>query len=246
MALEERRRRARPAEPLQGDHIEALAFEPSHHLTCPLLAGTGRALSLGNERLRPQDRLPGPEERVAVGDAVVRTAGDPKHGFPSPDLRERKPQAVDLDPVAALDELPRLVGVALRVGPAGQPPAVVAPLRGPERRVGEDVPFAHLLPAPERLEDRASGKLILAVAEQRPVRDFARGRPPRADRVQEPARPLSCKPVEVRGVGGLVPGPASEHVVCPVGEAVEEENDDGIHAARRLPRAACPVPYFRR
>src|SRR5204863_6609737 len=95
-------------------------------------------------------------------------------------------------------------------------------------------------------EDRAARKLVLPVPQERPVRDLARRRAPGPDRVQQPARALRHQPVEVRRFRSLVPGSPAEHVVCPVGQAVEEEDDDGIHAARRLPRAACTRAYFRR
>ena len=68
------------------------------------------------------------EEGVGVGDPLVRPARNAEHRFAAPDVREREGQPVDDDPVAALDEGPGLVLVALGVGPSGQPPAVFAPL----------------------------------------------------------------------------------------------------------------------
>ena len=99
---------------------------------------------------------------------------------------------------------------------------------------------AHLLAAAERLEDRAAGKLVGPVAEHRPVRDLARRRAPGADGVEQAGRPTRGERVEVRRRSGFVAGAAAEHLVRPVGEPVEQEDDDRIHAARRLTRAVCP------
>jgi hypothetical protein len=190
VTLEEGRRRARAAEPLERDHVEALALEAAHHLASPLLAGPCGALGLGDERLRTEERLPRTEEGVAVRDAVIGAPGDPEDGLSSPDLRQVEPQPVDLDPVTALHQPLRLIRVAYRVGPPGQPPAVLTALGRTERRVGEDVLVAHLLPAAQRLEHRAAGKLVFEIAQDRPMRDFARRRAPRPDRVEQAARAL--------------------------------------------------------
>src|SRR5439155_26762940 len=159
---------------------------------------------------------------------------------------EREGEAVDLDPVAALDEPLRLLPVPLGVRPAREPPAVLAPLGRPQGGVREDVLRAQLLPPAERLEDCAAREFVLAIAEQRPVRNLARRRASGADGVEQPARPLRGEPVEGRSRGRLVPGPPAESVVGPVCEPVEGEDDDGIHAARRLSRAACTWIYLRR
>ena len=189
MPPEKRRHRARPSEPLQRDHVEALALEPAHDLARPLLAGARRRLRLRDERLRAEHRVPRAEEGVRVRYALVGAAADPQHRLAAPDVRQREGQPVDLDAVAALDQPLRLLGVPLCIGPAGQPPAVVAPLRGPERRVREDVLRAHPLPPPERLEDRSAGELVGPVAEHGPVRHLARRRATRADRVEHPTGP---------------------------------------------------------
>ena len=236
VALEEARHPPRPAEPLERDHVEALAFEAPHHLARPRLAGARGALSLRHERLRTQQRVPGPEERIRVGDPLVGAAGDPQHRFAPPDVRQRKGQPVELDPVAAGDELLGQLGVTLRVGPADEPPAVIAPLRRPQRRVGEDVLRAHVLSAPKRLEDCASWKLVGSVAQHRPVRDLGGRRPPRADRIEQAGRAARRQRIEVRRLRGLVPGPPAEHLVRPVGEPVEQEDDDRIHGAEANPR----------
>ena len=102
---------------------------------------------------------------------------------------------------------------------------------------------AHLLAATERLEDRAPGKLVGAVAEHRPVRDLARRRTPGADRVEQPTGAARRERVEVRRRRGLVAGPPAEHLVRPVGEAVEQEDDDGIHGAEAIPRRVSEATY---
>ena len=132
------------------------------------------------------------------------------------------------------------------VRPAREPPAAVALLGRPQRRVGEDVLVAHVLAATERLEDRATGKLVGPVAEERPVRDLARRRPAGPDRVEHPARARGREPVEVRRVRRLVAGPAVERVVRPVAEPVEEDYDDRMHMGRRLTRAPYAVSYLAR
>ena len=107
---------ARPAPPLQRDHVEALALEPPHHLAAPLLRRPRGALRLGHERLRAQHGMPVAEERVAVGDALIRAAGDAQNRLAAPDVLQREGQAVDRDAVAARDEPLRLLGVAVRIG----------------------------------------------------------------------------------------------------------------------------------
>src|SRR5205807_421638 len=79
--------------------------------------------------------------------------------------------------------------------------------------VDEDVLRAHLLAAAERLEDGAPRELGRRVAEHRPVRDLARGRAARADRVEDAARAVRAQAVEVRRLRGLVARAAAEDVV---------------------------------
>ena len=180
--------------------------------------------------------MPGAEERVAVGHPLVGAAPDPQHRLPAPDVREREREPVDLDPVAALDQPPSFLGILVGIGPPGQPPAFLPQLGRAQGREGEDVLGAHLLPAAERLEDRPPWKLVRPVAQQRPVRDLARGRPAGPDRVQHAARAGRRQPVEIRGDRRFVPGPPAEHLVSPVPDPVEEEDDDGKHAAQANPR----------
>src|SRR5258705_13944179 len=104
--------------------------------------------------------MPVAEERIAVGHALVRAAGDAQHCLAAPDMFERERQAVDRDPVTPGDEPLRLFGVALRVRPSRQPPAVVTTFRRTERRVREDVLVADLLAPAERLEDSAPRRLV--------------------------------------------------------------------------------------
>ena len=240
----EGRHAPRPSPPLQRHDVEhrqavlraalrdLVLGEQLHRPARPLLGRARGSLRLGHERLRPQHRVAVAEERVGVGDALVGLALDPQHRLAAPDVLEREEQPVDLEPVARVDERLRVGGVALRVGTAGQPPAVVAPLGRPQRRVREDVLGRDLLVAPERLEDRAPGKLVRPVAEHRPVRDLARGRAPGADGVEQPARAGGGEAVEVRRAGGLVGRAPLEDVVRAVGEAVEENDDDRVHVSR--------------
>src|SRR5439155_26051513 len=157
--LLERRDVTRPTPPLQRDHIEPLALEPSHHLTAPLFGGARRSLRFGDKRLRTQHGMAITKERVAVGHALVRASGETKDCLTSPDVREREGQAVDRDPVADLDESLGFIRVAVGIGPPGEPPAVLAALGWPQRRVRKDVIRAHLLSTSESLEDRTPGKL---------------------------------------------------------------------------------------
>jgi hypothetical protein len=152
---------------------------------------------------------------------------------------ERERQAVDRDPVAALDESRGLLGVFFRIGSAGQPPAVLASFRRPERGVGEDFLLVHLLAAAEGLEDRPARKLVGPVTEHRPMRNLARRRSAGAKREEDAARPFRRQPIEVRRPRGLDAGPPAEGVVRPVGESVEQDDDDRVHA-RRLMRTAAP------
>ena len=244
VALEEARHGTRAAEPLQRDHVEPLALQASHDLAGPLFAGSRRALGFRSDGSRPKERMAIAKESVGVGDPLVRSARNAEHRLATPDVREREGQPVDDDPVAALDEGPGLVLVALGVGPSGQPPAVFAPLGRTKRGVGVDVVGAHLLPAPERLEDRPSGKLVGAVAEHRPVRDLARRRPPRADRVEQPTGAASGERVEIRRGRGLVAGSPAESLVRAVGKPVEKEDDDGKHGAEAI-RAVLRRTYLR-
>ena len=101
------------------NHLSVITLKRSpssrpHHLARPRLARRRRALGLGHERLRPQQRMPRAEEGVGVGDPLVGAAGDPQHGLAAPDVGQREGQAVDLDPVAALDQL---LGQLRRRGP---------------------------------------------------------------------------------------------------------------------------------
>src|SRR5439155_24673798 len=114
VALAKARHRPRPAEPLERDHVEALALQAPHHLVAPLLANARRPLGFRDERSRPQDWMAVAEERVRVRHALVRSSCDPEHRFPAPNVLEREREPVDLDPVAALDQPDGLLGVALR------------------------------------------------------------------------------------------------------------------------------------
>ena len=234
----EARELPRPAPPLQRGDVEALALEAPHHLPCPRLGRARRPLGLGDERLRAQDRVPRAEEGVRVGDAVVGAGSEAQDRLPAPDVREREDEAVDLDPVEAGDEPLGLLRVPLGMGPADEPPAVVPPLRQTQRRVREHVLRRHLLPAPERLEHGSAGELVRRVAEHRPVRDLARRRPSRADRVEDAAGALLAEPVEVRRRRGFVPCQATEHGVRAIAEPVEEDHDDRQHAASLTLRPA--------
>jgi hypothetical protein len=143
---------------------------------------------------------------------------------------EAEAQAVDLEPVAELDQSGRLLPIPIWIRPAGQPQgAVSASLCRAQRCIGIDLPATHLEPAPDRLEDGAPWELAGPVAEHRPVRHLARGGPPGADGVENAARPASRKGVQVRRVRRLVAGPAAEHVVRPVAEAVQQDDDDREH-----------------
>ena len=219
------------AEPLQRDHVEALALEPPHDFAAPFLGRPRGAVGFGHDWLRSQHRMPVAEERVAVRHALVRAAGDPQNSLAAPDVLERERQAVDGDAVAARDELLRLLGVTLRIGPAGEPPAVVAPFGGTERRVGEHVLLADILTATEGLEHCAARKLVRPVAEHRPVRDLARRRAPGANRIEDAARSGRAEPVEVRRCRGLDPAAPAKRFVRTVGEPVQQEDDDRKHAA---------------
>jgi hypothetical protein len=86
----------------------------------------------------------------------------------------------------------------------------------------------HVLPAPERLEDRPARELVRAVPEHRPVRDFAGRRSTRPDRVQHAARRGRAELIEVRRRCGLEAGAAAEHIVRTIGEPVEQEDENGI------------------
>jgi len=132
-------------------------------------------------------------------------------------MLQRELEAVDLDPVAAIDELLRLCRVAFGIRAAGQPERAVAPLGRAQGRIRVDVAARDLEPASVRLEDRAAGKLVGPVAEHRPVRDLGRRRASRADRVQHAARTGRAEPVEIRRRGGLVAGAPAEHVVRAIG-----------------------------
>ena len=174
--LEERRHSSRPSPPFQRDHVEPLAVETSHRLARPRLCSTRCAFRLRNERQRPQDGMPVAEERIRVGHPLVRPARDPQHGLAAPDVVEPELEPVDRDQVATCYKAFGFGGVGDRVRPAGQPPAVVPALGRAQRRVREDVLLGDLLAAPGRLEDRAAGELLGAVAEHRPVRHPARRR----------------------------------------------------------------------
>src|SRR5207244_2457607 len=112
---------------------------------------------------------PRAEERVCVRDSIVRAAGDAADGLAAPDVLQREFQSVDLDPVAALDELLCFVSVTLGIGAACQPERAVAPLGGAERRVGVDVTSRDLEPTAVGLEDRAARKFVGPVSKHRPV-----------------------------------------------------------------------------
>ena len=176
--------------------------------------------------------MPIAEERVAVADALVGLALDPQHCLAAPDVVEHEEHPVDLETVTRIDQRLCVGRVTLRIRTAGEPPAVVAPLGRAQRRVREDVLVRDALAAAERLEDRAPGKLVGPVAEHRPVSDLARGRSTGADGVQQAARAGAGEPVEVRRPRRLVRGAPLEDVVRAVGEAVEEDDDDRVHAWR--------------
>ena len=169
------------------------------------------------------------EERVRVGDALVRAARDAEHRLAAPDVLEPELEPVHRDQVAGSYKAFGFGGVADRVRAAGEPPAVVAPLGGTQRRVREHVLVGDLLAATERLEDRPARELVGAVAQHRPVRDLARRSPARPDGVEQPARAGGTEPVEVGRLRGLVAGAALEHVVRAVAQPVQQEDDDRIH-----------------
>src|SRR5438067_390293 len=83
-----------PAEPLQRDHVAALSLETAHHLAAPFLSGTRRPRGLGDDRLRTQDGVTIAKKCVAVGDALVRAAGDAQNRLAAPHVREREREAV--------------------------------------------------------------------------------------------------------------------------------------------------------
>ena len=200
-------------------------------LTRPGLSRSGRRLGLRNERLGPQNRVAVPEERIRIGDAVVGTAGDPQHGLAAAQVCKREFEPPDHEPVAGRDQLGRVIFVVPESGSTGQPEPVFPPLRRPKRREHEDVAGIELLAVSERFEDRAAGELLRCVAEHRPVCNLARRRSPRADAVEEPARPTGREPVEVGRRGDLVGGAPAERIVGTVGEPIEEDDEDRIHRA---------------
>ena len=78
----------------------------------------------GATRQRPQHRMAVAEERVGVGDALVRAPFDAQDRLAAPLVREREEQPVDLEPVARLDERLRVGGVAVGSGrPVSQRPS---------------------------------------------------------------------------------------------------------------------------
>ena len=223
------------------NHLSVITLNRSpsrRRITSRVHSSQALAVRLGFRQRRGCGRSSGcqvAEEGVGVGDPLVarrrrcRSTASPRQTCAS----ENVSPSTSI-PSQRLDEPPGLVRVALGVGPAGQPPAVVAPLGRPQRRVGEDVLGAHLLPAPERLEDRAPGKLVGPVAEHRPVRDLARRRAPRADRVEQPARAASGQRVEVRRRRGLVPGAPAEQPRAPGRRARRAGRRRWDSTARRL------------
>src|SRR5437899_1223847 len=112
--------------------------------------------------------------------------------------------------------------------PTRQPPAVVTPLRRPQRRVGEDVLGTHVLTAAKRLEHRAAGKLVGPVPEHRPVGNLARGCAPGPDGVDDAARSRRAQTVQVRRPRGFDAAPPAELVVRAIGDAVKEDDDDRV------------------
>src|SRR5690349_728035 len=169
MPLAEARQWVRPPEPLQRDHVEALPVEPPHHLATPLLTGAGGPFGLRHDRARAQHWMAIAKEGVRVRDTFVRPTADPQHRFAPPHVFEREREPVDLDPVTVRNELRGELGVSLRVGAPGQPPAVIPQLGWSKRRVREDVFGANVLATAERLEDGPARKLVSPVAEHRPV-----------------------------------------------------------------------------
>jgi hypothetical protein len=141
-------------------------------------------------------------------------------------MLERERQPVELDPVAAGDELRRHRGVRLRIRAPGEPPTVFAPFGRTQGRVGKDVLGADLLPSSQRLEDGAAGKLLGPVAEHRPVRDLARRRAAGPDRIEKPAGAPRGERVQVGGRSRLVRRPSPERVVSATAEPVDEGEDD--------------------
>ena len=216
------------APPLQRDHVEPLAVEPAHYLTRPFLSGARSTLRLRDERLRAKQRMARAKKRIRVGHAFVCTARYPKHGLAAPDVLQRERHPVELDPVTPLDESLRLFGILFGIRPARQPPAVVAALGGTQSGVREDVLGAHLLAAAERLENCASRKLVRPIAKHRPVRNLARRRAARANRVDHTAGPVRAQSVEIRRTCGLDAGFAPKRFVRAVGDAVQQEDDDRV------------------
>src|SRR5207248_11485488 len=92
------------------------------------------------------------------------------------------------------------------------------------------------LVAAERLEGRTPGKLVRPVAEHGPVRDLAGRRAAGAEGVEQAARAVGGEAVEVGRAGGLVGSAPLEDVVRAVGEPVEENDDDRVHASREPSR----------
>ena len=147
-------------------------------------------------------------------------------------MRELEAEIIDVEPGAGGDQLGRVVLVlAALAGAAGEPEPVGSLFGRAQRREGEHVLGIDLLLGAHGLEHGATRELLRRVAEHRPVRDLARGRAAGPDAVDEAAGARGGEPVEVRRVGYLVRGAAAERVVRPVGEPVEEDDEDRMHGA---------------
>ena len=123
--------------------------------------------------------------------------------------------------------------------------AVVAQLRRPQRRVREHVLGTYRLTAAERLEHGAAGKLVGPVAEHRPVGNLAGRRAPRPDGVDHATRSRPAESVQIRRPRRLDTRATAERFVRPIGDAVEEDDDDRVelHTGTRCnERTTCTTP----
>ena len=250
VALREGRVLALAPPPLERDHVQRrlalgrsalvdrMPGEELDRRPRPGLRSPGRPLGLGHLGLRPQHRVAVLEERVGVGDSVVRIREHSEDRLAAADMRELEVEIIDVEPGAGSDQLGRVVLVlAAFAGAAGEPEPVGSLLGRAQRREGEHVLEIDVLLGAHGLEDGATRELFRRVAEHRPMRDLARRRAAWADAVDDAAGPRGGEPVQVRRVGYLVRGAAAERVVRPVGEPVEEDDEDRIHGGGGYSRA---------